>query len=342
MRALRPVILLVWLLLALTPVLAACGGNAQPVIATFPPSATFTQVPVPPATQTLAAPPTDSSFPPPIPTVITPGPSPTGLVAPTLSPAPATLTATAVPTLAGLSVDYFTTDSEFVTPGENVTLFWSLNGADIARIFRVNADGERIYRWDVNVSGTLTVSTRTGDREVARFLLEGETRTGATVEQPLLIPLRCPEVWFFDPPPEDACPAAVPQASLQAEQVFEHGRMIWVEALDRIYIVFEDGLLPGWAQYPDDYTEGDADRDETLVPPTGLYQPIRGFGLIWRANARVQDRLGWATTPEVAFEGMFQSDSSEPSLATLYLRMLTGGIIALDSQTNEWITLYVE
>jgi hypothetical protein len=30
-------------------------------------------------------------------------------------------------------------------------------------------------------------------------------------------------------------------------------------------------------------------------PPEGLYQPRRGFGMLWRSNAAVRDRVGWAT-----------------------------------------------
>jgi hypothetical protein len=280
-----------------------------------------------------------ATLPPPTrqPTTPTPGPSPTNPVAPTLSLAPATLTATSLPTQAGLSVEYFTTDAETVRPGDNVTLFWSIRGASTAQIYRVNAQNERIWRWDVNTAGKITVATRPEDRDVARFLLVGQGR-GAEVEQPLLIPVECSEVWFFDPPPE-TCPAAPPQLSPQAEQTFEHGRMIWVAAQDRIYVVFEDGLRPTWAQYPDEFTEGDPDLDESLVAPPGLQQPVRGFGLIWRSNPRVRDRLGWATTPEVAFEGMFQADSIEPSVATLYLRARDGSIIALDALNDEWAIL---
>jgi hypothetical protein len=68
---------------------------------------------------------------------------------------------------------------------------------------------------------------------------------------------------------------------------------------------------------------------------------VRGFGLVWRSNPRVQDRLGWAVTPEVAFEGMFQADSIEPSVATLYLRARDGGIMALNALTDGWELLPV-
>ena len=316
--------------------LNACGGNAQPAIVTLAPSATSTARPT--LTQTHAAGfswVTATSIPTALPLSATPGPSPTSPLAPTLSPAPATLTATRVPTRAGLSVEYFTTDAESARPGDTVTLFWSVRGANTARIYRLDADGERIAPgWDVRASGKLTVRTRPQDREVARFVLEAHVGE-AQVEQMLLIPLQCPEAWFFDPAPE-TCPAESPQASLEAEQTFERGRMVWVQAQDRIYVIFEDGRSPEWARYPDNFEEGDPERDDAIVPPPGLLQPIRGFGLVWRSNARVQERLGWATSPEVAFDGMFQVDSPEPSVATLYLRTRDGGILALDAQTQTW------
>lgn len=327
-----------WLAGIAALVLAACGGNAQPVVFTVAPSPTHTAVPTSTVAAVIVVPtlsPTPSHTP--APTTPTPGPSPTHPLAPTLSPLPATLTATSAPTRVGLLIEYFTTDSASVRPGDNVRLFWSTRGASRARIYRLDAAGERIWRWDVNPSGDLTVTTRGSDRDVARFLLEIEGG-GTTVDQTLLIPLSCPETWFFEPAP-DSCPAGPPQLSQQAEQTFERGRMIWVEALDRIYVVFEDGRLPSWAQYPDNFQEGDPDRDETLVPPPGLEQPIRGFGLVWRTNERVRERLGWATTPEVAFEGMFQADSVEASVATMYLRLRDGAILALDAFNEKWEVL---
>lgn len=319
--------------LGLLATLTACGGNAQPVVFTLEPT-----TPVPASSETPTAisvaniPVYTATFQPA--TTPTLGPSPTNLLAPTRTPAPATLTATREPTLAGLTVEYFTTDSEAVTPGDNVTLFWSVKGADQAQIYRVNDDGERIYRWDVEAQGKITVGTRASDRDVARFVLTADM-PGTNVEQELLIPLRCADVWFFEPPPE-ACSATDPQVSDQVEQNFEHGRMIWVAAEDRIYVIFEDDRSPQWAQYPDDFEEGQPERDESLVPPSGMLQPMRGFGKVWRENENVRNRLGWAAGPEVSYEGMYQSDSAEPSVATLYLRMLNGGILALNAESREW------
>ncbi len=324
-------------LIAAGLLLAACGVDAQPVIVTQPPSATWT--PSATATETLAvaAPPAETPPPARPASTRTPGPPAAFPLVPTVPPAPETLTATAAPTRLAAAIRYFTTDSEFVTPGENVTLFWSVDGADRARIYRVDEDGERLFRWDVMGEGQITVATRATDREAARFLLTAQIGQ-VEIEQLLLIPLRCVDIWFFDPPP-DACAAAPAELTTEAEQTFERGRMVWVAALDRIYVVFEDGARPGWAMYPDEFNEGDPERDESLAPPPGLEQPIRGFGLVWRNNLRVRERLGWGVSPEVSFEGMMQADSAEPSLATLYLRLRDGGILALDAQTNEWDVL---
>lgn len=324
-------------LIAASLLLAACGADAQPVIVTQPPSATSTPSPTATATLAVAALPTETPQPTRPASTRTPGPPAAFPLVPTVPPAPETLTATAAPTHLAAAIRYFTTDSEFVTPGENVTLFWSVDGAGRARIYRVDENGERLFRWDVMGEGQITVATRATDRDAARFLLAAQIGQ-VEIEQLLLIPLRCVDIWFFDPPP-DACAAAPAELTTQAEQTFERGRMVWVAALDRVYAVFEDGGRPAWAMYPDEFNEGDPERDESLVPPPGLEQPIRGFGLVWRNNPRVRERLGWAVSPEVAFEGMMQADSAEPSLATLYLRLRDGGILALDAQTNEWDVL---
>lgn len=324
-------------LIAASLLLAACGADAQPVIVTQPPSATSTPSPTATATLAVAALPTETPQPTRPASTRTPGPPAAFPLVPTVPPAPETLTATAAPTHLAAAIRYFTTDSEFVTPGENVTLFWSVDGAGRARIYRVDENGERLFRWDVMGEGQITVATRATDRDAARFLLAAQIGQ-VEIEQLLLIPLRCVDIWFFDPPP-DACAAAPAELTTQAEQTFERGRMVWVAALDRVYAVFEDGGRPAWAMYPDEFNEGDPERDESLAPPPGLEQPIRGFGLVWRNNPRVRERLGWAVSPEVAFEGMMQADSAEPSLATLYLRLRDGGILALNAQTNEWDVL---
>ncbi|NDJ78383.1 MAG: hypothetical protein GYB65_19210 [Chloroflexi bacterium] len=337
--------------------LVACGGNTAPMAQPTgnvvvqsrpitdtpipPPAATYTPVlasatPItrtPPELQPTSTSPATRTR-----TTPTPGPSPTSPLGPTWTPAPLTYTPTAVPALAGLEIEYFTAENERIAPGDNVTLFWKVNGTSSASIYRVDEEGERQSFWEVNATGSITVSTRPEDGEVSRFLLTAEN-SEAYVEQPLLVPLECQELWFFSAANDEvpSCPATAPQPSRQAEQLFQTGRMIWVEGMDRIYVIFEDGGSPSWTQYTDDFEDGDQERDDSLVPPQqDLYQPIRGFGLVWRSYPRVQERLGWALTPELAFDGMYQSDVEDPSIATLYLQMQDGGILELNAETDEW------
>ena len=80
--------------------------------------------------------------------------------------------------------------------------------------------------------------------------------------------------------------------------------MVWVEAEQAIYVFYQApvGSYSTYEYYTDHFVEGDPESDPALVPPAGLYQPIRGFGLVWRATPQVRERLGWATAPEAGFQ----------------------------------------
>ncbi len=59
-------------------------------------------------------------------------------------------------------------------------------------------------------------------------------------------------------------------------------------------------------RYQDTWAEGQPVNDPSITTPSGLYQPIRGFGKVWREAPGVQDRLGWATQPEQGSSGEYQ------------------------------------
>jgi len=56
-----------------------------------------------------------------------------------------------------------------------------------------------------------------------------------------------------------------------------------------------------WQLYDDTWREGDQEWDPNILVPTGLYQPKRGFGKVWRDQSGVRSALGWATTEERGF-----------------------------------------
>jgi hypothetical protein len=89
-----------------------------------------------------------------------------------------------------------------------------------------------------------------------------------------------------------------------ARQSFQNGRMIWHGDEQRIYVLHNDGT---WRSFEDTFEEGQPEIDESLVAPDGLFQPIRGFGRVWREQLGGPDAaIGWATLPEGAANGSVQ------------------------------------
>jgi hypothetical protein len=125
----------------------------------------------------------------------------------------------------------------------------------------------------------------------------------------------CDNAWFFTPRVE-ACPFDPVLASPAAVQRFERGLMIWLGATDSIYVLYE----PSSAQseyreqfiynrqirrFDDAFLEGDPESDPRYAPPAGKQQPVRGFGLVWRANAQVREAVGWALEKEQGYTACY-------------------------------------
>lgn len=87
-----------------------------------------------------------------------------------------------------------------------------------------------------------------------------------------------------------------------AEQVFEHGRMFWIQPQEQIWVMFDDGTGKGkWSVYPDNFQDGEPESDPSIVPPDGMYQPERGFGKLWRNTPEIKNGLGFGITPEFGY-----------------------------------------
>lgn len=102
------------------------------------------------------------------------------------------------------------------------------------------------------------------------------------------------------------CPAPFPLIAVPAaSQRFERGAMYWISSnygrSGDIWVVFFDNARGSlvWQLYPDNWREGDPPNGGETAPQ-GLYEPIRGFGKLWRENAELRQTLGWAVEPERA------------------------------------------
>ncbi len=101
-----------------------------------------------------------------------------------------------------------------------------------------------------------------------------------------------------------AMPTPVVTQIQVAEQVFQGGRMFWLQPTDEIWVMInnsgttENGT---WRIMTDTFEEGESEIDPELTPPVDGIQPRRGFGKLWRENPEIREALGWATTPEFGF-----------------------------------------
>lgn len=113
-----------------------------------------------------------------------------------------------------------------------------------------------------------------------------------------LLRIACDIPWFFAPRPE-RCLFAPAIETPAAIQHFERGVMIWLQSSRSIWVLYEDEQRV--ERYDDAFIDGNPEFDPRYVPPAGKLQPVRGFGLVWRTQPRVQNQLGWAITPEQGY-----------------------------------------
>jgi hypothetical protein len=111
------------------------------------------------------------------------------------------------------------------------------------------------------------------------------------------------------------CPVGDPQPMSGVWQAFEHGVMFWRESDHSIFIISNLAIRQGqatdkWWRIEDTWQTSEPESDPGLLPPTGMRQPVRGFGKVWRNNGFVREAVGWAVGDEtqldsqwLAFEG---------------------------------------
>jgi hypothetical protein len=230
---------------------------------------------------------------------------------------------------------FFTADVDVADPGDTIELAWETADATAVTIYHLLPTGQLGTFWNVAASGTMTYSIGTGERNWTVFALYAANEFFPAVNATVTVILNCPYPWFFAPAP-DICAQDAVITGAGAEQHFEHGTMIWVGAEDRIYVLFEDDMYTTkWSAYTDEWDEGDPVDDPDIHPPPGFYQPQRGFGLVWRDQPLVRDRLGWAVDTEMGYETAVQR-TSYGRYNDIYIRALDGNIWRLLPESSGW------
>jgi hypothetical protein len=95
------------------------------------------------------------------------------------------------------------------------------------------------------------------------------------------------------------CPQGAPPittSTSSASQPFERGSMIWLQgAPNLIYALGSNGRFQ---RFDDTYNPNADPFSGGETPPSGLREPVRGFGKVWRQYPNVRGDLGWALADE--------------------------------------------
>lgn len=363
-----------WHRLALAAVLvvialAACGGSATPQATpawvaapttTTAPIAPSAQVPSPTAPAPAASsmiksssptlPPvtgTPASLEPtetPIPATATPSPLPEAVsptAAATVAPTATLRAASATPVPAPRVLSFAVAPATTLNVGDLLHFTWQATGARAELCPLLGAGPADRLCWAVPLKGSTTYTTQEKDMLYVGFVLRawsGKANQLAAVN----VRLQCQNLrpWFFSSPPL-RCPAAEADLSYAAAEHFEHGLMIWIENTDTFYVFYAEPDAAGfqtfvWTSDLQLKPGASPDHRSGETPPSGLYEPVSGFGLIWRGEADwpnaadARQRLGWATEPEFGFDTATQCETgSGLHLWSCYLRAPGGHVLHL-------------
>jgi hypothetical protein len=233
--------------------------------------------------------------------------------------------------------------------GEEVRLAWEAEG-EAAELCFTNCFGPALCE-TVPLSGDKTVVSSEETLQYNGFALRvsssGQESVAAVTVQFLCEALR---PWFFAPPPP-YCPREVASVTSAAGQYFERGLMIWTQEPDRFYVFESEPTGSGFQVWyslddPAQNQKPGASPDNRVgeQPPAGLYEPVSGFGQVWRSEfewpeaENVRARLGWATGPEFGFDSASQQAIITcPKGWVRYLRGPRGEILRLSpASTVGW------
>ncbi|MBN1310224.1 MAG: hypothetical protein JXB30_02315 [Anaerolineae bacterium] len=244
-----------------------------------------------------------------------------------------------------ITIDAFTVSPPEARPGENVTLNWQVNGAvSHVDILTYVADPAPYYRpieTTLSAAGSLVVKAPQNQRYSTSWCLHAYTNDGRYTAALASAKLTCPDEWTFPNPPAN-CPQP-PTYTRLAIQRFERGLMIWSEALENIRIFHMDSPDPElrhWEIKVNTWFPGMPESDPSITPPDGYYQPVRGFGQLWRTgedyNGTIRDRLGWALEPEREIErGVIQCETAV-KYQTCYIGDPQGTIYVQRPELTGW------
>lgn len=189
-----------------------------------------------------------------------------------------------------------------------VTITWSVSGAEVVLVGQVDADGFYLEPDEpMPAVGSMTFTALETDYYTASFFIYAGDEEGVGTNTTTTVDVSCPYTYFFGeiPAVADSCPHTDVLTMPAAHQIFERGDMIWRSDLGQIIAIYSDGT---YERFEDTYI----DDEEIVYPvseddvPEGLLMPIRGFAKIWANNDHVRSQLGWAQQAEIGYDATVQ------------------------------------
>jgi len=225
----------------------------------------------------------------------------------------------------------FTADRASIIQDDEVTVTWKATGGAGAGITWLGGAGvmDGVGSLAPN-EGSVTIKPHLGP-----VVLMVRNAAGS-VSKELELEIACRYAWVDELAAGHTglCPLDATK-TWAAQQSFEHGFMIWLESDQRIYVFFYAGQR--YRNYPNSFVEGELESDPSIVPPTGLLQPVRGFGELWREDADVREGLGWALAPEAGYNTWMQGYQGLGMHNNVYwLRGLDGTIYQQAPMGSTW------
>jgi hypothetical protein len=248
------------------------------------------------------------------------------------------------PSTSSPTIHLFTVEArDLPDNGKELTFMWQTSGG--SEVMLICGNQRRFGKWWlVAAEGRLTTELYGTLYPNPPMLLSVKNAAGQVAELTVRVPWPCPDSFFFEPQP-DMCPSGPPHFTAAAEQAFEQGWMIWLEQIlpddpdytGWILSFHRDG---SWRRYYDTWHEEQPASDPAIIPPSGYYQPVRGFGKTWREITEVRERMGWATEPEHGYEAAWQWRTVESLPSVTFLRMSDECIVQMEgdgSGTWQWV-----
>jgi hypothetical protein len=238
------------------------------------------------------------------------------------------------PTPAPPEIVEFTADRTTLVKGQSIQIAWeNRNATEISILWPGAGDTTDALTGIDPESGTATITPYGSP-----IIMEVRNDVGSATSE-LRVEIDCAHAWVPElaDAMEDRCPEPA-ETTWAAQQSFENGQMIWLEFNQSIYVFYDQGEIKSYAIYADTFEEGkDPERDPSIVPPPDLYQPIRGFGKVWRENPEVRTKIGWATAPESGFETWQQRyQGFGLHNVTIWMEGFNGTIYELDPMGQIW------